>query len=276
MIECRNASLPELETALAWAANEGWNPGLDDADAFFQTDPKGFFVSVDQYDAPAAFISVVNHTPDFAFLGLYIVRPDLRGQGIGLKLWEHALHHAGPRTVGLDGVEAQQDNYRASGFTYFGATTRYTGQLRGDSQQNVHPIDAGQIPMAVHMEAAASGVAKPDYLRPWLTGTSTRTTFVYRDQSTVQGFCTIRACQSGAKIGPLVAEGTGVARSLITHAAATVEGQISIDVPHTATDLAALCQSLGLAPGFTTARMYHGAFAAPKHTCFAVTSLELG
>nr|WP_223274967.1 GNAT family N-acetyltransferase [Tateyamaria sp. syn59] len=249
---------------------------MDDAEAFYAADPQGFFVAVDQNAEPIASISVVNHTPDFAFLGLYIVRPDFRGRGIGLGLWAHALRHARSRTIGLDGVEAQQDNYRASGFTYAGGTTRFTGQISGQPQPVIETFDPADITALVQMEAAASGVSKPEYLHPWLTGTSNRTTFVMRDQGAVVGFCTIRACQTGAKIGPLVAENAAVARKLVVHASAGFAGPISMDVPDTSIELQELCRTLGWQPSFKTARMYRGGFDAPKHTCFAVSSLELG
>lgn len=106
----RTASIAEVKMMLDWAAGEGWNPGLDDASVFHATDPEGFFIA-ERDGTPVASISVVNHTDDFAFLGFYICRPECRGQGIGLGLWHHALAHAGPRTVGLDGVAAQEANY---------------------------------------------------------------------------------------------------------------------------------------------------------------------
>ncbi|MFW2572415.1 GNAT family N-acetyltransferase, partial [Legionella sp. 29fVS95] len=33
----------EVNIAIDWAANEGWNPGLHDAECFYQADPHGFF-----------------------------------------------------------------------------------------------------------------------------------------------------------------------------------------------------------------------------------------
>ncbi|MEM9969129.1 MAG: GNAT family N-acetyltransferase [Pseudomonadota bacterium] len=272
----RTATLSELQLILEWAADEGWNPGVGDAEAFFAADPAGFFVAVDQQDAPIASISVVNHTADFAFLGLYIVREEFRGRGIGHGLWRHALQHAGSRTVGLDGVEAQQENYRASGFVYAGATTRFTGRVTERIGQDVRAIDPQDIPTLIHMEGAASGVAKPDYLRPWFTKSDQRATFVKRDQNAIVGFCTIRICQSGAKIGPLVSANVDVARELVAHAATCISGPISMDVPNTSTALTEMCRTMRWQPGFQTARMYKGAFDASAHRCFAVTSLELG
>ncbi|MQQ09656.1 GNAT family N-acetyltransferase [Epibacterium sp. SM1979] len=276
MTRFRNATLAELDLILGWAADEGWNPGVEDAAAFYQADPQGFFVAVDPSDQPVAAISVVNHTPHFAFLGLYIVRPAYRGQGIGLGLWTHALAHSGVRTVGLDGVEAQQDNYKSSGFQHAGGTTRYTGTVQGFRDPEITRITPAQLPTLLDMEAQASGVEKPRYLTAWFQGSATRTTIVAQGKSGIDGFCTIRTCGSGAKIGPLVASDTKVAHRLIAHAAALGDGPVTLDVPATAAALQDHCVHLGLEPGFRTARMYNGPFAAPQHDNFAVASLELG
>ena len=34
----------ELDIGIGWAADEGWNPGLHDADSFYATDPGGFLI----------------------------------------------------------------------------------------------------------------------------------------------------------------------------------------------------------------------------------------
>ena len=57
---------------------------------------------------PAAIVSCVNYDARFSFLGLYIVRADLRGKGCGLRIWSAAIAHAGPRVIGLDGVTAHR------------------------------------------------------------------------------------------------------------------------------------------------------------------------
>ena len=43
-------------------------------------------------------------------------------------MWQAGLAHAGARTVGLDGVVAQQDNYRKSGFKLAYRSIRYGGE----------------------------------------------------------------------------------------------------------------------------------------------------
>lgn len=65
------------------AANEGWNPGLHDADAFWAADPGGFF-AVETGDEVIGTFSVERYGDDFAFGGLYVIRPGWRGEGWAL------------------------------------------------------------------------------------------------------------------------------------------------------------------------------------------------
>lgn len=276
MIHYRNATLSELSECLDWAAQEGWNPGLDDAAAFDQADPDGFFVAVDDGDRPVASISVVHHTDHFAFLGLYIVRPAYRGQGIGLSLWQHALSHAGERTVGLDGVPEQQQNYVKSGFAHAGGTTRFSGVLAGQTDPEVRTASPADIPAMIAKEAEASGVMKHAYLQAWFAQSPNRKTFVIDGPQGITGVCTVRVCRAGAKIGPLVADTRAIADRMIAHAAQIVDGPLTLDVPDTSSALRSLSQAYGFEAGFQTARMYRGPFTTTPHPNFAVVSLELG
>ena len=41
----RNMTRPEVDELVEWAAQEGWNPGLHDADTFWATDPEAFIAA---------------------------------------------------------------------------------------------------------------------------------------------------------------------------------------------------------------------------------------
>jgi len=275
MIRYCTATLSHVEQILEWAAAEGWNPGQDDAAAFYAADPEGFFVALEG-NAPVAAISVVNHSDSFAFLGLYICLPSHRGQGIGMALWTHALTHAGERTVGLDGVPAQQANYEASGFVRTGKTTRYEGPLPPISCADVRQARETDIPILAELEATASGWPKPRYLSTWLKGADTRRSWVLEQGGAVAGFATVRRCRVGRKIGPFWATSAPEANRLLSHLAVEAPGPLIIDVPASSSGLDALCRQLGLAPGFETARMYRGPANSTSHPFFGVSTLELG
>src|SRR6478672_2593105 len=103
---------PQLVAAAAvdWAAAEGWNPGFDDAERFLAADPDAF-IDKEVDNEIAGTVSCAIYGPDYAFIGFYIVRTDLRGRGIGTSLFDTALSRAGERVIGLDGVLEQQPVY---------------------------------------------------------------------------------------------------------------------------------------------------------------------
>lgn len=76
-------SRKNLDTAIEWAAKEGWNPGLYDADAFYATDPQGFFMGF-LGDEPVASLSAVSYGPDFGFLGFLYRQARASGERVRL------------------------------------------------------------------------------------------------------------------------------------------------------------------------------------------------
>lgn len=68
----RTMTRGEIDMAVEWAAREGWNPGLHDANCYFAADPNGFLIGL-LSSRPIATISVVKYGGGFGFLGFYIV-----------------------------------------------------------------------------------------------------------------------------------------------------------------------------------------------------------
>ena len=128
-LDIRPMSRAELDLAIGWAAEEGWNWGVADAQCFHAADPQGFLMAFCDGE-PVASISVVRYEAAFAFLGFYIVRPPFRGRGYGLRLWQAGMARLEGRTVGLDGVVAQQANYARSGFVLAHRNIRFGGDVR--------------------------------------------------------------------------------------------------------------------------------------------------
>jgi GNAT superfamily N-acetyltransferase len=89
----------EISIAVNGATAEGWNPGLADDACFAAADPESFFIG-ELKGALAATVSCVNYGASFALLHFYTVRKDLRGRGYGLRIWNAAIAHAGPRVTG--------------------------------------------------------------------------------------------------------------------------------------------------------------------------------
>lgn len=269
----------DLALALGWAAQEGWNPGLHDAGSFFAADPRGFFAGVLE-GRPVASISVVKYGGTFAFLGLYIVLPEFRGRGLGWALWQYAMATATGRLVGLDGVPAQQANYRKSGFELAWRNVRHEGQGLACA-----PADPCVVPLsAVPFEAAAAydrpffPAERTAFLAQWLAQPGT-VALGYLAQGRLQGFGAIRPCRTGWKIGPLVADSEEVAEALFTALAGHVAADepVYLDLPEPNAAALALARRHGMQAVFETARMYTGSTPpVPMQRLYGIASFELG
>ena len=269
----------ELELVLEWARQEGWNPGLDDSLAFLEADPSGFFVGA-VGEVPVGSISVVKYGESFAFLGLYIVHPDFRGEGYGKAIWETGISSAGDRTIGLDGVAAQQDNYRKAGFEPAYSTIRYGGVATTlpVSALAAHPVMDSRLEGLQRFDSAIFPQPRDAFLAAWCTARKGRRSAVVRKSGKIRGYGTIRRCYEGYKIGPLFANDADSAAALLAELIPEAKGAaLFIDIPTENHEAVALAEGLGLRPVFETTRMYRGpAPATPLKHVFGVTTLELG
>jgi len=275
----RPMTRPEIDLAVEWAAAEGWNPGLHDAGSFHAADPEGFLVGLLDGE-PVATISGVRYGQDFGFIGFYIVKPTYRGQGYGLRIWNAAMQRLAGRTVGLDGVVAQQDNYRKSGFALAWNNARYEGVGGG-----ARSADDAIVPLAtVPFEAldAYDQAFFPDdrraFLRAWIGQPGAAALGLVQD-GRLAGYGVLRPCRSGFKIGPLFADDPQLAERLfVALKALAPQGAplfVDIPVPHGAA--LELVQRHDMTQGFETARMYTGvAPEVPMDRLYGVTSFELG
>ena len=194
-----------------------------------------------------------------------------------MALWHHALAHAGTRTVGLDGVAAQQVNYARSGFVRAGASVRYGGALPALNDVAVRPATADDSTALARLDLAANGYARPAFLAAWTAPAETRQTLVLQDGDSATGFASVRRCREGVKIGPVVAPGTEDAMRLIGAAVAALPASAAIiDVPSDNQPLIAALAAAGCIETFATARMYRGPAPVAGPGLQAIGTMELG
>lgn len=281
----RRLRAQDLTTMLQWAAEEGWNPGQDDASIFFETDPEGYWGLFDKKGL-AATISLVTYSADYAFIGFYMCRPDRRGQGLGLRLWNSVLNDAVAQTIGLDGVVAQQENYAKSGFVLAHRNIRMAGVLANPADftapADLYDLKIDDIAIADAFEQSLHlfGESRLSFLKGWI-GSEKHTALALYGTMGIRGYGVIRPCQEGYKIGPLFAENeTDVEclfKALLSRRKNSLESPVYLDIPEPNQAAADLATRHGMRPVFETARMYRGTDPKLDLTrTFGITSFELG
>jgi len=281
----------EMDTAVEWAGKEGWNPGLSDAEVFYNTDPQGFFAARSDTGEPLGFISAVKypvecggkkHSAGFGFIGFFIVRPDLRGGRIGIELGKAALAYLSGCHIGVDGVLDKVRNYEAFGFRYAYRNYRYRGvkPCGAGIARDVMPLSELPIPKLAAYDRKCFPAQRQNFLRLWTKNASASGFACYRQGSmekagaaetehgraeryravpgAVYGYGVIRQCGKGYKIGPLFAESAEIGEDILLALLSTVPdgAEFFLDVPERNNLALALVKKYGMTEVFGTARMY--------------------
>ena len=275
----RTMKREELDVVLDWAKMEGWNPGLYDADCFYKADHHGFFIGL-LGDEQVSCISAVAYNEQFGFIGLYIVKPEFRGKGYGLQTWQKAFGYLTTQNIGLDGVVAQQENYKKSGFTLAYRNIRYQGRSK-KYETDFHMKKAIEVSFEklCRYDRTCFPAPRERFLRCWINQPESRSLATFDENGELTGFGVIRKCKNGYKIGPLFADNKVTAQSLFATLNNSIkEGvEIFLDTPETNTAALNLAKENGMTYVFETARMYtKNQPDINIKKVFGVTTFELG
>ena len=288
----------EVDLLVDWAAREGWNPGLHDADLFWANDPDAFLAAEVNGELIGGG-AITAYGDAFGFMGFFIVRPEHRGKGLGDALWharrDRLLGRLRPgATIGMDGVFTMQPYYAAGGFVFSHRNLRF--------RRDVPP--AASAPSTLSVTATAASLTNTEsivplaqipfdalcaydrtcfpadragFLKGWIAQPDARALGYLRD-GTLAGYGVIRRCREGCKVGPLFAYDAGVAAALFDALSAFgAGGPVYLDVPENNPDAMALVRARGMTEVFGCARMYLGPVPAIQHErIFGVTTFELG
>lgn len=271
----------EADILDGWAAAEGWNPGLSDIDIAWSYDPEAF-IALRKDDTLAGGGAIISYEGAAGFMGLFIMRADLRRQGLGRILWHERLKRLRARLrpgapIGMDGVFEMAPFYEAGGFKYLYRDLRFEGTAQGALDPAAIPLRQIPWPDLVAYDAQVSGLRREGFMRAWL-GQEGGHGFALHEAGAMAGYGFLRPCRVGFKLGPLYASDPAIARRLLFSLLfAARDSQVQIDVPEPNLAAMALMNELGWPSPFGCARMVYGtAPAVPVEQVFGVTSFEFG
>ncbi|MFN3551575.1 MAG: GNAT family N-acetyltransferase [Novosphingobium meiothermophilum] len=184
---------------------------------------------------------------DFATVGMIIVSPDARRQGIGARLMEALLADAAGRRITLISTQDGEPLYTRLGFMRCGFITQHQAVLakvpaidRSVPVRAALPEDRAAIDA---VDARAAGMDRRELLDALL---GIADTVVVEQDGAITGYGCVRRWGRGVVIGPVVAATAGDARAIIATLASAHEGDfVRIDVTETS-GLAPWLEEIGL------------------------------
>ena len=281
-LQIRNMTRDEVDELVEWAAQEGWNPGLHDADIFWQTDPDAYIAA----ELDGELIgggAITSYDGKFGFMGFFIVKPEYRGRGFGNTLWhvrkERMLNRLEPgAAIGMDGVFNLQAYYTKGGFEFSHRDIRFQS-IGAASQPDASIVSLREVPFdaVFAYDGSCFPAPRPRFLKAWITQADSLALGALKE-GRLAGFGVIRRCREGCKIGPLFADDAIFAENLYTALANFAQGEpVFLDTPGNNAAATALAEKFAMQEVFGCARMYLGPMpSVATERIFGVTTFELG
>lgn len=274
----RDHEIPILE---GWAASEGWNPGLADLTIARAVDPD-CFVALRHDGELAGGGSIFCYDGRFGFMGLFIMRADLRRQGFGARLWHWRRDTLLSRletgaSIGMDGVYEMVPFYERGGFKAAYRHLRYQGTAIAPRGGSAEVLGAADFTDIEAFDRAHVATPRPAFLRRWLEQPGAYVAGV-RDNGKIAAYGVARPCRTGYKIGPLFTARPDAAEAVFSTLLRSISGhQVQIDVPEPNTAALNMVAKADLSLSFGCVRLYYGtAPSLPVGEIYGVTSLEFG
>jgi ribosomal protein S18 acetylase RimI-like enzyme len=283
-INFRKMHQEDLQEIIAWAAKEGWNPGIYEVEALYAADPKGYYL-LEMGKKIIAALAIVRYTEQFSFLGMYIVHPEYRNNGYGKLLWDLVItDYQYCSVIGLNSVREQIKRYEKAGFELAHSNTRWCGKATGTKNlllkntKDITIMPPTSVKALIEYDTTFFYAPREAFLSKWLTMPNSHTRIAVKDGS-ILGYGVISQAICGYKIAPLLANNSTIAECLYTALSLCIQkgSIIFIDTPNY--NLAAIdfLRQLGLEKVFDTFRMYKSKTMPTENPqWFGLTSLEIG
>src|SRR5690606_22471860 len=227
----RNMLRPELDELVSWAAREGWNPGLHDAELFWATDAEAYIAA----DLDGQLIgggAITSYGGEFGFMGFFIVRPEFRGRGLGDMLRRARSYRLLARlrpgaSIGTAGVFAMQDYYAKRGFVFSHRNLRFQLDIAEPPPrapgEEVTPLAGFAFDEVQACDRTCFPAPRTQFLRGWINQPDALALGCRRN-GRLAGFGVVRRCLQGCKIGPLFADDAQAAEALYADLAGFATG----------------------------------------------------
>lgn len=223
-IEVRTMKEADLLGADELRRLAGWNQAPEDWRRNLGLCPEGCFVAVSTTGQILGTVTTMCYQQTMAWIGLMLVHPDQRRQGLGTRLMRHALdwlEKTGIQCVKLDATPAGQPVYARLGFVPESTLNRWRRPgpravvLPGEVE--IRAVCAGDLAAIGHLDARAFGISRLAVIESLIQ--QSRVAFVCLRGARVCGWGLLRPGAVADYLGPIVAlssaDGCALAKHLL-------------------------------------------------------------
>lgn len=167
---------------------------------------------------------------DLAWVGMVLVHPDYRGQGIGTRMVRAAMEILDNRkipVVGLDATESGRSLYEREGFREVLPIIRWSGTLsvRPARHVQIEPIGSGGGEAVQRFDRSIAHLDRSRLIDQFLEADEVDGFVASGADQKMKGYMFLRPGRYAWQAGPLLAEDSRTAKQLLSTAADVADGQ---------------------------------------------------
>jgi GNAT superfamily N-acetyltransferase len=252
----------DLPSANALRRTAGWNQRPADWQRFLDLSPKSCFVA-EAKDAIVGTVTTIGYGGALGWIGMLLVQPEVRSQGIGKALLTRAIEHLQREnipSIKLDATPLGEGLYRRMGFRDEWSLARYKRILSASPDEppgRVIDLSSGDTPRMVDLDAEAFGLQRPELFRSLLSSAQHAIALTNADEFEAFGF--VRSGSVADYLGPVAACSDHAATEVILELVRRSTGRpLFWDIPSPNKAALALAEKLGFALERPLLRMYLG------------------
>jgi len=258
----------DIDIAVDWAAAENWNPGINDADIYYSTDPSGFYMGVYK-DRPIGFIFSIGYDTDFTVAGVFIVQKEFRNKRIGVELGLKFLEKLNGKNIAINAVQNKVRLYEFVGFKPAFDITRFF-YIKSDNFNIRDKIGLLKITKfdddfsffgeLTKYDRLCFPTDRRELLKKWIYQPQSFGFCVTNQENSVCGYGVLRKAVCGYRFEPLYADNYEIAEIIFLNALnhINIGEPVFIDIPMNNAAAVKLANNYGFKKIFNLIRMYSG------------------
>lgn len=268
----------DVPAGLALCRSAGWNQLDNDWNLFLTHNPRGNVVAIDESGKVVGTVATINYNNHFSWIGMVLVDPAKKRQGIGTQLLEQALNILSQQqTIKLDATPAGREVYLKLGFKDEYVLTRMqlenaAGVPPGGSAEKITDDTLGDINVK---DETVFGAPRIFLLTELLRSFSALCRYSKNGGSL--SYCFGRNGYRYTQIGPVVADHLEDAIAVTSAVLNNITGSVIMDV-HDGSPFQGWLSSIGFTEQRKLIRMFKGSNSFPglPEKQFAILGPELG
>ncbi|MFN0122491.1 MAG: GNAT family N-acetyltransferase [Blastocatellia bacterium] len=281
-ITYREMIASDIPAGQALCEAAGWNQVARDWMQFLHLSPRGCRVAVRNHEVIGT-ATTVNYENRFAWIGMVLVDPAVRRQGVGARLLGETLAILRDNPCArLDATPAGHAVYLKLGFVDEYEISRMQVTLPDVGCLAAHnparPLTRADLPAVLALDHEVFGADRGPLLR-WMLEGAPGYAWAVTENDMVAGYCLGRSGQRYEHIGPVVARDQRMAQMLVSACLAGQQGHpCLVDAPAVNTEWIAWLTHAGFTRQRTLTRMYRGEHRWPgtPEKLFAILGPEFG